>query len=173
MDVADKAEWTKPLPEGWGKGIACFSGYNGYIAHVIEVSVSQSGKVKVERVVASVDPKLAINPKNIEGQVKGGLIDGLATALKSEITIKNGGVEQSNFDTFQWLWMDEAPPTEVSIATRDTSPSGMGEVVFPSVAPALCNAIFNATGVRVRKLPIKNIDLTKVEDSKKKLKMEH
>ncbi len=163
-DAAEKAGWGSQLPEGHGRGIACYAGYGAYIAHVVEVSVSDTGKIKVERVVASVDPKLAINPRNIEGQVKGGLIDGLATAMKSEITIDKGGVVQSNFHDFEWLWMDEAPPTEVYIATSDSSPSGMGEVVFPSVSPALCNAIFNATGVRVRKLPIKNVDLTPVED---------
>jgi len=168
MDAAEKAGWGTPLPSGQGRGIACFQGYNGYIAHVIEVSVSKEGKVKVEKAVASIDPRLAINPKNIEGQVKGGLIDGLATTLKSEITINNGGTVQSNFDDFGWLWMDEAPPTDVYIKTEDTSPSGMGEVVFPSVGPALCNAIFNATGIRVRKLPVKHTNLTSIDNFKKK-----
>lgn len=165
-EVAERSNWGSPMAAGRGRGIACFQGYSAYIAHVIEVTV-ENGKVKVDKVYAVVNPILAINKGNIEGQVKGGLIDGLSTALKSEITIKNGGVEQSSFYDFQWLLMDEAPETDVHIIESGGNPSGMGEVPIPSVSPALCNAIYDATGIRVRKLPITHTDLSTGVSKKK------
>ncbi|MBI3259937.1 MAG: molybdopterin-dependent oxidoreductase [Ignavibacteriae bacterium] len=161
--VAELAEWTKPLPKGWGRGIACTDAYSA-IAHVVEVSVSNAGILKVERIVAVVDCGIAINPMGVEAQIQGASVDALSTALKSEITIENGGVKQSTFRDFEWLRMNEMPKVEVHIIPSTASPNGMGEAGFPSVSPALCNAIFNATGIRVRTLPIQKTSLAAVDD---------
>ncbi len=163
--AAELAEWDKPLPKGWGRGIACTGAYS-YVAHVIEVSVSDSGILKVERVVAVVDCGIAINPMGVEAQMQGAAVDALSTALKSEITIENGGVKQSSFLDFEWLRMNEMPKIEVHIIPSTRSPQGMGEAGFPSVSPALCNAIFNATGKRIRTLPIQKTSLTSIEEPK-------
>lgn len=163
--AAELADWYKPLPKGWGRGIACTGAYS-YVAHVIEVSVSESGILKVERVVAVVDCGIAINPMGVEAQMQGAAVDALSTALKSEITIENGGVKQSSFLDFEWLRMNEMPKIEVHIIPSTRSPQGMGEAGFPSVSPALCNAIFNATGKRIRTLPIQKTSLTSLEEPK-------
>ncbi|OGU60124.1 MAG: hypothetical protein A2X64_01160, partial [Ignavibacteria bacterium GWF2_33_9] len=157
--VADKAEWSKPLPENWGRGIAGFVGYDGYSAHVVEVSVSKIGILKIERIVAALDCGIAINPGNIKSQFMGVAIDALSTSINGEITVKNGQIEQSGFHNFRWFTMEQAPPIEVHIVPSAESPAGIGELGFPSVTPALCNAIFDACGVRVRKLPIKYTSL--------------
>ncbi len=157
--AADKAGWGTQLPANRGRGIACYTGYGGYAAHVVEVAVEEPGIVKVLRVVAAVDCGTAINPGNIEAQFMGAAIDALSTALKAEITILNGRIEQSGFHNFEWLTMQESPKIEVNIAPSGDSPSGIGELGFPSVSPALCNAIFDAIGIRVRRLPVKHTNL--------------
>ncbi len=163
-EVADKAGWNDPLPDRHGKGIACFHGYDGYVAHVVEVSVNEQGKLKVERIVTVVDTGIAINPRNIENQIIGAAIDGLSTAIKAEITLDEGAIVQTNYSNYEWFRMNEIPKNEVHIMPQGDRPSGMGELGFPSVTPALCNAIYEAAGVRVRTLPISKIDLTGVED---------
>ncbi len=157
--VAEKAEWNRRLPENWGRGIAGFIGYDGFAAHVVEVSVSKSGELKVERVVAALDCGIAINPGNVKAQFMGAATDALSVALKAEITIKDGRIEQTGFNDFEWLTMQEAPEIDVHIIPSAEPPGGIGELGLPSVAPALCNAIFNATGIRVRRLPIKHTSL--------------
>lgn len=157
--VAEKADWGKKLPDGWGRGFACYVAYGSFAAHVIEVSVSNLGILKVERIIVAVDCGIAINPGNIESQIVGSAIDGLSTAIKSEITVKNGRIEQSGFHDFQWLTMRESPNIEVHIVPSNESPGGIGELGFPSVSPALCNAIYNACKVRIRRLPIKHTSL--------------
>jgi isoquinoline 1-oxidoreductase subunit beta len=165
--AAEKAEWSKELPKNWGHGIASFVGYGGFAAHVVEVSVNDYGILKVERIVAAVDCGIAINPGNIEAQFMGAAIDALSTAIKAEITIKNGRIEQSGFNNYEWLTMRESPKIEVHIVQNNESPGGIGELGFPSVSPALCNAIYDACGVRVRRLPIKYTSLlTSVNESK-------
>jgi len=153
--AAEKAGWGRPLPANWGRGVASFVGYGSQGSHVIEVSVSDSGKLTVERIVATVDCGIALNPGNVIAQFMGSAIDALSVALKSEITIKNGKIEQSGFHDFEWITMSESPKIDVYIVPSGESPGGIGEVGFPSVAPALCNAIYDACGVRVRRLPLK------------------
>jgi isoquinoline 1-oxidoreductase beta subunit len=121
---------------------------------VIEVTV-KGNEVKIDRVVAAVDPGIAINPRGVEAQIQGACIDGLSTALKAKITVDKGGAVESNWDGYEWLRMPEAPKIEVYIVEGGNDFGGMGEVGYPSVAPAVANAVFAATGKRVRKLPIK------------------
>jgi isoquinoline 1-oxidoreductase subunit beta len=155
MEVAaEKAGWGSALPAGSGRGIAVFNGYGSCIAHIIEVTVRDK-TIKVNRVVAVVDPGTTINPRGVEAQVQGACIDGLSTALKAAITVENGGVVESNWDTYEWLRMPEVPKIEVYIADSGAEFGGMGEVGYPSVPPALANAVFAATGKRVRRFPIK------------------
>lgn len=161
-EAATRAEWTKPLPKGWGRGIACTDAYS-YIAHVVEVSFSDSGVLKVERVVAVVDCGVAINPMGVEAQIQGACVDALSTALKAAITIEKGAVKQSTYADYEWLRMNEMPKIEVHILPSTQPPRGMGEAGFPSVSPALCNAIFNATGKRIRTLPIQKSFPTDVD----------
>lgn len=157
--VAEKSNWGSNLPKGWGRGIAAFVGYGAYIAHVVEVSVSEEGKLKLHKVYAVVDPGFAINPGNIKNQIMGAAIDAFSTALNTEITIKNGEIQQSGFNNFRWLTMEDVPDFDIEVINTSETPSGMGEVGFPSVTPALCNAIFDATGIRIRKLPIAHTSL--------------
>lgn len=152
--AAEKAGWGKALPKGKGRGIACFDGYGSCAAHVVEVSVT-ANKITVDRVVCAVDPGLAINPKGIEAQMQGAFIDGLSTALKVEVTIEKGGVVQSSFLDYDWARMGDTPQIEVHIVESGGDPGGMGEVGYPSAPAAIANAIFAATGRRVRKFPIR------------------
>jgi len=160
--AAELAEWNKPLPKGWGRGIACSNAFSN-VAHVVEVSVSPIGLLKVERIIAVVDCGIAVNPMGVEAQMQGAAVDALSTAIKAEITIEKGGVKQSTFIDYEWLRINEMPKIEVHIMPSTSSPSGMGEAGFPSVSPALCNAIFNATGKRVRSLPIQKTSLSAVD----------
>ncbi len=152
--AAEKADWTKPLPTGHGRGIACFDGYGSYAAHVIELSV-EGDKIKLHRAVCVVDCGTAVNPKGVEAQLQGACTDGLSTALRAAITIDKGGVVESSWPDFQWMTLDAMPKVEVTIIPSQEAPGGMGEVGYPSVAPAVANAVFAATGKRVRKFPIK------------------
>lgn len=160
--AAELAEWTKPLPKGWGRGIACTNAYSS-VAHVVEVSVSPIGALKVERIIAVVDCGIAVNPMSVEAQMQGAAVDALSTAIKAEITVEKGAIKQSTFIDYEWLRINEMPKIEVHIMPSTSSPSGMGEAGFPSVSPALCNAIFNATGIRVRSLPIQKTALSSVD----------
>jgi isoquinoline 1-oxidoreductase beta subunit len=151
----EKSDWGKPLPKGWGRGVACFNGYGSLITQVAEVEV-RGGNVKVHRVVAAVDCGLAINPLGIEAQIQGATVDAVATTLYSQCTIANGGVVESNLGDFGWAKMGDAPKVEVHIISEQDAPGGMGEVGYPAAVPAIVNAIANACGKRVRKLPIRN-----------------
>ncbi len=161
--VAEKADWNRKLPKNWGRGISLFVGYGGYAAHVIEVSVDDFGILTVQRIVAALDCGIAINPGNIVQQFIGSAIDGLSTAIKSEITIKDGKIVQSGFQDFEWYSFKESPKIEVHIVPSAESPAGIGELGFPSISPALCNAIFDATKIRIRRLPIKHTSLMSKE----------
>ena len=157
--AAGKAGWGEQLPQGWGRGIACWSTWNVTpVAQVAEVSVSPEGAVQVQRVVCAIDCGLVINPDMVLAQMEGGIAWGLTAALKGAIEIENGQVLQSNFDDYPLLRMDEMPQIEVYIVPRDRSPTGVGEMGVPPAAPALLNAIFNATGRRIRHLPVRPED---------------
>ena len=164
--AAEKAGWGKPLPKGVGRGIATHFSFETYVAQVIEASVEKNGKVKVHRVVCAVDCGRVINPDIVKAQMEGGIIFGLTAALKTEITLENGRVQQKNFHDYQMLRMLESPIIEVHIVPSDVSPTGVGEPSVPPVAPALSNAIFAATGKRVRSLPIRNADLAESNEVK-------
>jgi isoquinoline 1-oxidoreductase beta subunit len=157
--AADKAGWGKPLPKGVARGIATHFSFETYVAQVIEASVGKDGTVKVHRVVCAVDCGRVINPDIVKAQMEGGIIFGLTAALKTEITLENGSVQQKNFHDYQMLRMFESPAIEVHIVPSEVSPTGVGEPSVPPVAPALVNAIFAATGKRIRRLPIRNSDL--------------
>lgn len=156
--AAQKADWGAPLPKGVGRGIATHFSFNSYVAQVIEASV-EKGAVRVHRIVCAVDCGTVVNPNQVRAQMEGGIIYGLSAALKSEITLENGRVQQSNFHDFEVIRMSEAPPIEVHIVPSDERPTGVGEPGVPPVAPALANALFAATGKRIRHLPIRPSDL--------------
>jgi CO/xanthine dehydrogenase Mo-binding subunit len=158
--AASKAAWGDPLPEGWGRGIACWSTWNVTpVAMVAEVSVTPEGSVQVQRVVCAIDCGVVVNPDMVAAQMEGGVAWGLTAALKSSIEFENGKVMQSNFDDYPLLRMDEMPEVEVYIVPSDRHPTGVGEMGVPPVAPALFNAIYNATGKRIRHLPFQPEDL--------------
>ena len=155
--VADKGEWGRKVPKGHGLGIAAHRSFVSYVATIVEVSVSDKGDLRVERVDTAIDCGTFINPERIQSQIEGAAIMGLSLAKYGEISFKNGRVEQGNFDDFPVVRIDEAPlVTNVHImpAPADKPPSGVGEPGVPPFAPALINAIFAATGKRIRSLPI-------------------
>jgi isoquinoline 1-oxidoreductase beta subunit len=156
--AADKAGWGKPLPSGWSRGIAVVNNIGSFNAQVAEVSVSQ-GKLRVHRVVCAVDCGQVVNPAIVEQQIQSGIVYGLSAALKGAITIDRGRVQQSNFNEYDVLRIDEMPAVEVHIVASHERPGGIGEASTPSVVPAVTNAIFAATGKRIRKLPIRREDL--------------
>ena len=159
--VAAKAGWGKPLPAGRGRGIAVHESFGSFVAQVAEVSVGAGGQVKVHRVVAAIDCGQIVNPDTIAAQLEGAIAFGLSAALHSQITFKDGRVEQSNFHDYEVLRFDEMPEVEVHIVPSGEKPGGVGEPGVPPAAPAVTNAIFAATGARVRRLPIRPGDLKK------------
>ncbi|RQS72605.1 xanthine dehydrogenase family protein molybdopterin-binding subunit [Burkholderia sp. Bp8963] len=153
--AAAKAGWdpAKPLPKGRGRGIAVAEAFKSYVAQVAEVSVDADGKVKVDRLVCAVDCGIAINPDIVAAQMEGGMGFGLGAVLHSAITLKDGEVEQRNFDTYQVLRIAEMPKVEVHIVPSAEAPTGVGEPGVAPVGPAVANAIFAATGKRHYTLP--------------------
>jgi isoquinoline 1-oxidoreductase beta subunit len=164
--VAEKTGWSKPLPPGRGRGIATHFSFDSYVAQVVEASVEKDGTVRVHRVVCAVDCGRTINPDIVKAQMEGGIIFGLTAALKTEITLENGRVQQHNFYDYPMLRMFESPVIEVYIVPSEQSPTGVGEPSVPPVAPALTNAIFAATGKRIRRLPIRASDLAAGSEAK-------
>jgi isoquinoline 1-oxidoreductase beta subunit len=150
--AAEKAGWGTPLPKGRGRGIAAFCSFGSYFAEVVEVTVKGS-EFKIDRIVAAVDCGQIVNPESVRSQTEGAIIYGLSAALKNEITIKNGAVEQTNFDGYDPIRISEAPPIEVYLVINREEPGGMGEPGLPPAAPAVANAIFAASGQRLRRLP--------------------
>lgn len=151
--AAEKADWGKPLPKGVFRGIAVHESFGSYVAQVAEVSVSK-GAVKVHRVVCAIDCGLAVNPESLVAQMESSVSFGLGAALQSKITFKDGMVQQSNFHDYQVLRMGDMPKVEVHIVPSTEKMGGVGEPAVPPIAPAVANAIFAATGKRLRTLPI-------------------
>ena len=152
--AAEKAGWGTPLPAGSGRGISVQHVFGSYVAQVAEVTVSKEGEVRVQRVVCAVDCGIIVNPDTVRAQMEGGIVFGISAALFNEITLKNGRVEQSNFHNYRTLRINEAPVVEVYLVQSTEAPGGIGEPGTSAVAPAVCNAIFAATGKRLRKLPV-------------------
>ena len=151
--AAEKAGWGALLPKGRGRGIAAFCSFGSYFAEVAEVTVKGSD-FKIDRIVAAVDCGQIVNPESVRSQTEGAIIYGLSAALKNEITVKNGAVEQTNFDGYDPIRISEAPPIEVYLVINHEEPGGMGEPGLPPAAPAVANAIFAASGQRLRRLPL-------------------
>jgi isoquinoline 1-oxidoreductase subunit beta len=153
--AAEKAGWGKPLPTGQGRGVALmYSGWDTYVAQIAEVEVTGTGEIGVRRIVCAVDCGTIINPDTVTAQIESGVVFGISGALWGEITLKNGRVEQSNFHDYRVLRMNETPPIEVHLVRNLEAPGGMGEPGTAATAPALANAVFAATGKRIRQLPL-------------------
>jgi isoquinoline 1-oxidoreductase beta subunit len=152
--AAQKAGWGQPLPRGSGRGVSVQHAFSTYMAMVAEVEVSKDGAVRVRRVVCAVDCGTVVNPDTVRAQIQSAIMFGITAALYGEITLKDGRVEQANFDTYQILRINEAPAVEVHIAQSSEPPGGMGEAGTSAIVPAVANAIFAATGKRLRKMPI-------------------
>ena len=159
--VAKAAAWGKPLPAGVHRGIAVQDAYGSYTAAVIELSVGGKGEVDIRRVVVAVDPGYVVNPDSARAQVESCVAYGLTAALYGEITIKDGRVEQSNFHDYSMMRLKDMPKVEAVLVPSGGFWGGMGEPPLACLAPALCNAVFAATGKRIRSLPLKNHDLRK------------
>ena len=152
--AAEKAGWGQALPKGSGRGVSLQSAFGSYQAYVAEIEVAKQGTVRVRRVVCAVDCGTVVNPDTVQAQIQSGIMFGATAALYGEISLKNGRVEQSNFDTYQVLRMNDAPAIEVHIVKSAEPPGGMGETGTSAIIPAIANAIFAATGKRLRKMPI-------------------
>lgn len=159
--AAQKAGWGKPLPQGRAHGIAVHESFGSFVAQVAEVSVSTGGKVCVHNVVCAVDCGKVVNPYTIEAQMESAIVFGLSATLHGAITLKDGRVEQNNFNDYEVVRLNEMPEVEVYIVHSKGKPGGIGEPGVPPIAPAVCNAIFTLTGKRIRSLPIRAEELKK------------
>jgi isoquinoline 1-oxidoreductase subunit beta len=155
LDLAtEKAGWSSPLPEGKFRGVALHESFGTVVAEIAEISVDDKGGIKVERVVCAVDCGIAINPDQVRAQMEGGIGFGLGSILQEELTLTGGQVDQTNYDSYRPLRIDEMPKVETHIVPSTAHPSGVGEPGVPPIGPALANAIAAATKKRVRILPI-------------------
>ena len=154
--AAEKAGWGTPLPDGRGTRRLGAIAMGTYLSQVAEVEVSKEGEVKVRRVVCAVDCGQIVNPDTIVAQIEGGIIFGISAALWGEITLKDGRVEQQNFNDYRVMRINETPLIEVHLVKNAEAPGGIGEPGTIGIAPAVANAIFAVTGKRIRKLPIKD-----------------
>jgi isoquinoline 1-oxidoreductase beta subunit len=159
--LAEKAGWGASIPKGRARGVALGSCFESFAAHMAEVSVSKKGKITVHKMVCALDCGTAVYPDAIRAQAEAGVVMGLSVAFHERVHFENGGVKTANYDAYPVLTMSEVPEIEVHIAESALKPGGIGEPVFPSVAPAVANAVFMATGVRLRELPFKKEVLIK------------
>ncbi len=154
--AVDKSDWGKPLGKGQGRGVSAMFAFGSYLGMVVDISVNPQGEIKVNRVVCAVDCGMVVNPDTVVAQIEGGAIFGLSAVLYNEITIKHGRVEQSNFSDYRMLRINEAPAIDVHLIASAEAPGGIGEPGTAAIGAALANAVFAATGKRIRKLPIAN-----------------
>jgi isoquinoline 1-oxidoreductase beta subunit len=157
--AAEKAGWSKKLPAGHARGIAVAESFGSHVAQVVEISKDKDGKIKVDRVVCAVDCGIAVNPDVIKAQMEGGIGYGLGAILRDEITLTDGKVDQTNFDSYLPLRISDMPKVEVYIVPSGVHPSGVGEPGVPPLGPALANAVFALTGKVVTELPMTKSDL--------------
>ncbi len=160
--VAEKAGWGTPAAKGVHRGLAVINTFASYVAACAEVSVDDKGRLKIHRIVAATDPGYAVNPQQIEAQVEGSFVFGLSALLYGECTVKDGAVEQTNFHDYPSMLIKEMPKVEVIVMPSGGFWGGIGEPTIAVAAPAVLNAIFAATGKRIRDLPLKNTDLRSV-----------
>ena len=152
--AAAKANWGQPLPAGHFQGLATHSSFGSAVAQIAEVSI-ENNTIVVHRVTAAIDCGMVVNPGIVRDQVEGGIIYGLTAALYGEVTLRDGVVQETNFHTYPMLRMAQAPTVDVHIVDSQEHPEGVGEPGLPPIAPAVANAIFKATGQRLRRLPLK------------------
>ncbi len=153
--LAEEGGWNRPVPKGRARGVAVTSCFESFGAHMAEVSIGEKGRITVHKMVCALDCGTAVYPDAIRAQAEAGVVMGLSTAFYEKVRFENGGVKTTNFGDYPVLTMSEVPEIDVHIAENDFKPGGVGEPVFPSVAPAVANAVFSATGVRLRELPFK------------------
>jgi isoquinoline 1-oxidoreductase beta subunit len=158
--VAERVGWEKPAPEGLHRGVAVFMGYGSYVAAAAEISVSSGDKIKIHRIVAATDPGYAVNPAQIERQVSGSFVYGLSALFHGGVTIKNGRVEQENFDSYDSMRLKDMPKVECIVMPSGGFWGGVGEPTICVAAPAVLNAYFAATGKRVRSVPLKDANIS-------------
>jgi len=154
--AAEKAGWGAALPKGHGRGVSLQSAFGSYLAHVLEVAVNDQGEIRLVRSVAAIDCGYRVNPDTVEAQIQGGIIFGLTMAMYGEITHENGRVQQANFNNYRMLRIDQAPVIEVYQVESTENPGGIGETGTAASAAALGNAIYAATGRRLRSIPFGN-----------------
>lgn len=152
--VARNSEWGQPLPPRHGRGVAVHRSFLTYVAAIAHVAVASDGQITIPRVDVAVDCGLVVNPDRVRAQFEGATIMGISNTLYSNITIKEGQIEQSNFTDYLVARTDITPDTRVHIVESNAPPGGVGELGVPPIAPAICNAIFAATGKRIRALPV-------------------
>jgi isoquinoline 1-oxidoreductase beta subunit len=152
--AAEKAGWDTPLPKGRGRGVAVHESFNTYVAQVAEVTLHEDNTFSVDRVVIAVDCGIAVNPDIVRAQMEGGMGFGLSAALLSEITLKDGAVEQSNFNDYRMIGIERMPQVEVHIVRSAAPPTGVGEPATPVIAPAVANALSAITGKSFDRLPL-------------------
>jgi isoquinoline 1-oxidoreductase beta subunit len=157
--VAERVGWGEPAPAGHHRGLAVCKAFAAHVAACAEVAVDDQGRLTIHRIVAATDPGYAVNPQQIEAQVEGSFVYGLSALLYGECTIEGGAVQQGNFDDYPSLLMSEMPQVEVIVMPSGGFWGGIGEPTIAVAAPAVLNAIFAATGRRVRQFPLTNVDL--------------
>jgi isoquinoline 1-oxidoreductase beta subunit len=160
--AAEKAGWGRQMPEGRGLGLSFYFCHNGHVAEVAEVSVDAARNVTVHKVTVAADIGPVLNMSGAETQAQGAVMDGLSTMQGLEITIENGRVSQANFDEYPIMRLAGAPEVDVHFIQSDFDPTGFGEPALPPLAPAVCNAIFTASGIRIRSLPLTKSNFTLV-----------
>ena len=159
--VAEKIGWGKPAPQGVFRGLAQHMGYGSYVAAAAEISVEGGNKIKIHRIVGATDPGFAVNPAQIDRQVAGSFVYGLSALFYGECTVKDGAIEQTNFDTYNSMRIAQMPKVESIVMPTGGSPwGGVGEPTICVAAPAVLNAFFAATGKRIRSVPLKNHNIT-------------